>query len=170
MSRSRLASALLGLGFGLLFYLAYRTDQTVSNRLMRHLCGPSCYEQLRDALRTWFPLSAVLRGCLPSALWCFIVTSLVGGWRVRLRSGRILSLTWLPPLFNAGWEIIQWLGWTDGRADWRDCVAGYAGWFLATALFFRTPAPKDEIAALWNWRVGVAAAGFACMALADVWK
>lgn len=170
MSRARIAAALLGLGFGLLFYLAYRTDQTLSNRFVRALCGSSVHDQLKHELRAWLPMSVSLRGCLPSALWCFIVTSLAGGWRVRLPSGRAVSITWLSPLFNVVWEIIQWAGWTDGRADWQDCVAGYAGWILSCGLFFRTPAPADEISALWNWRVGVVASGFACMALADVWK
>jgi hypothetical protein len=170
MSRARIFATLFGLALGLLFYLAYRTDQTLSNRLVGALCDTSTYDQLKHALRAWLPIPVGLRGCLPSALWCFLVVSLAGGWRVRLQSGQGLSITWLPPLFNAGWEMIQWLGWTDGHPDWKDGVAGYAGWLLSLLMFSRTPLHAAEISALGNWRVFVVVAGFASMALADASK
>jgi hypothetical protein len=170
MSLPRLVCALLGLGLGLLFYLAYRSDHTVSNRVVSYLCGPSGYLELKQELRLWLPVPVFLRGCLPSALWCLIVTSLLGGWKIRIGNSHALPLAGLCPLINATWEIVQWIGWTDGRADWRDAVAGLVGWLIAHALFFRSARPSEEISALWNWRVGVVMTGFACMGLADVWK
>lgn len=170
MSIRRLAFAFLGLGFGLWFYLAYRSDQTLGNRVVSYLCGPSIYFPLKQDLRHWLPLPAILRGCLPSALWCFIATSLVGGWKIRTGGDRPLELKWLPPFLNAGWEVVQWAGWTDGRADWRDAVAGFVGWGVVQMMLSGSARPTEEIPALWGWRTGVVMAAFGCMGLADVWR
>ena len=43
MRRSRIGCALAGLAIGLIFYLAYRSDRTVSNVVVRWLSGPSLY-------------------------------------------------------------------------------------------------------------------------------
>jgi hypothetical protein len=170
MSRRRLACTFLGLALGVFFYLAYRSDYTVSNRWVSYLCGPSTYRVLKHELAHWLPIPAVLRGCMPSALWCFIATSLFGGWTIRISVDRAPPLAPVPPLLNAGWELVQWLGWTDGRADWRDVVAGFVGWGIARLLFLRPARPLKEISALWNWRLGVVVAGLGCIGLADVWK
>jgi hypothetical protein len=170
MSIRRVACAFLGLGLGLWFYLAHRSDQTLSNRLVNYLCGPSIYFPLKQELRRWLPLPAVVRGCLPSALWCFIATSLVGGWKIRIGGDRLLELAWLAPFVNAGWELVQKFGWTDGRADWRDAVAGFVGWGMAQLVFFRPARPTEEIFSLWSWPVGVVMLAFGCMGFADVWK
>jgi hypothetical protein len=169
MSRARLSCVLLGLGFGLLFYLAYRTDHTVSNRVLRSLCGGANYLELKQHARQLLPVPAAFRGCLPSALWCFIATSLLGGWRLRLGRERFLAVSWLGPAFNAAWEGVQWLGWTDGRGDPGDIVAGLAGWLLASALFLRATRPVEETVP-WTWRAGMMITAFACMGLADVWR
>src|SRR5205085_2229209 len=113
MNLRRLICALLGLAFGLIFYLAWRSDHTLSNRLVNFLGGHTVYLELKQEFRHWLPLPIFLRGCLPSALWCFIATSLVGGWKIHLGGGRVLELAWLAPFFNAGWEGVQWIGWTD---------------------------------------------------------
>lgn len=168
MNPLRLLCALLGLALGLVFYLGYRSDHTVSNRLLQHTCAPARYLRLKETARRWLPVPAILRGCLPSALWCFIATSLTGGWRLRI-SRRLFSLSLLSPLFNAAWEVVQWLGWTNGRADWLDALAGVAGWLLACLVFAHGEEPA-EIPAPWDWRVALAAAGFACMGFAHVWK
>jgi hypothetical protein len=169
MNRARLATASAGLALGLLFYLAHRTDQTLGNQLVAWLSGPAAYLRLSHALREWLPLPSFLIGCLPSALWCFVVTSLSGGWRLLLKS-RAFPLAWLAPLFNAGWEIVQRLGLTDGHGDWRDAVAGVGGWLLAEITFAGTPPPAEAIPLQWNWRMAAVATGFASMGLADVWK
>jgi hypothetical protein len=155
---------------GLLFYLAHRSDHTLSNRLVSYVCGPSAYVQLKQELRHWLPVPLVLRGCLPSVLWCFIVISLFGGWKIRIGGCRMLPLAWLSPVINACWEIIQCIGWTDGHADSLDVVAGLVGWTIAHVIFFHSPKPAEEISALWNWRMGIAMTGFATMGFADVWK
>ncbi len=170
MTRSRLAFACLGLVLGLLFYVAYRSDQTLSNRFVRHVVGPTNYVHFKHDLRLLLPVPLFLRGSLPSLLWCFIVTSLVGGWSIQLPSDRTILLAWLAPFFNAVWEIVQWLGWTDGRADWQDAGAGFAGWLLAQAIFHRQPVATAALFMRIPWRVGVVVAAFACMGLADVWK
>lgn len=168
MNRRRIAVALAGLGIGLVFYLGYRSGSTVSNRLLHRLCGGETYEQLKYTARAWLPVPGILRGCLPSALWCLIGTSLLGGWKINVR-GRLLPLAWLCPSFNAAWEGVQKLGWTDGRADPLDVLAGVAGWAVAQAIFRRS----DAAAVLpfsWNWRMSVVVATIACVGLADVWK
>ena len=170
MTTRRLVCAFLGLSFGLLFYLAFRSDQTVSNRLVRILCGPSNYFQLKNGLRHGLPVPRVLRGCLPSALWCLIATSLIGAWRLRLSESIVLRLGWWPPVFNAGWEMVQWAGWTHGRADWQDVIAGFVGWMVGVVLVSRPATAPEEIPSLGNWRVGVVIAGFTCMGFAYVWK
>lgn len=168
MNVVRVLCVMLGLAVGLVFYLGHRSDQTVSNRLLQHTCTPERYLQLKQQARRWLPVPALLRGCLPSALWCFIATSLMSAWRIRI-SSRLISFTFLCPLFNATWEIVQWLGWTNGRGDWQDAVAGVVGWLLASAVFHRSE-ESVEIALPWDWRMAVAAAGFACMGFAHVWK
>lgn len=169
MSRARVASAGAGLALGLLFYVAHRTDHTLSNRLLAGLCGPAAYAQLKQAVRDWLPVPSFLLGCLPSGLWCFVVTSLCGGWKLRL-GARTFPIAWLAPLFNAGWEIVQGLGWTDGHGDWLDAAAGLGGWLLSKLAFARAARSAEMISIRWNWRVAVVASGFACMGLADVWK
>jgi hypothetical protein len=98
------------------------------------------------------------------------VTSLIGGWRIRVRDRWTLPLGWLPPLFNAVWEIVQGLGWTGGRMDFWDGVVGVAGWLLAEVMFFRSKQPGVEISRWLNWRVAVVITGFACMGCAAVWR
>jgi hypothetical protein len=169
MSRPRLVFTFAGLALALHFYLAHRTDQTLSNHLVAWLYGPTTYHQLKQALREWLPVPSFLIGCLPSALWCFVVASLSGGWKVRLRS-RAFSIAWLAPLFNAGWEIVQWLGWTDGHGDWQDAVAGVGGWLLAEMVFLPETPPAEVIPWRWNWRFAMVATSFAGIGLADVWK
>ena len=166
----RLFSACLGLALGLGFYLAYRSDYTLSNRLVRHLCGSANFVHFQQELRHWLPVPLLLRGSLPSALWCFVVTSLVGGWKVSVDGRIIVQLVWLAPLFNACWEFIQWIGWTDGHADLMDVVAGLVGWFVARHIFIRSTKPVEEIPDFKDWRVAVVVAGIACMGFADVWK
>lgn len=170
MSIARLLSAFLGLGAGLLFYLAYRSDHTVGNRLVACACGPSAYSHLKHELRLYLPVPTIIRGCLPSAIWCFIVTSVIGGWKIRRGTRRSIPLAWLAPAINAIWELVQWAGWTDGRADWLDVVAGIAGGVIAQLLFFRSTKNGEEIPLAWSWRVSVMIASIACMGLADVWK
>jgi len=169
MNFARLASAFAGLALGLHFYLAHRTDQTLSNQIVGWLCGPAAYLQLKHALREWLPAPSFLIGCLPSALWCFVVTSLSGRWKVRLRS-YACPIAWLAPLFNAGWEIVQWLGWTDGHGDWQDAAAGVGGWLLAEMVFLPESQPAQAIPFRWNWRFAVVATSVAGIGLADVWK
>jgi hypothetical protein len=169
MSRARLSCALLGLGVGLLFYLAHRTDHTVSNRVLAHLGGAANYAQLKQHAREWLPVPVALRGCLPSALWCFIATSLLGGWQLRVGRDRFLRASGLCPLFNGAWEGVQWLGWTDGRGDPGDIIAGVAGWLLASAVL--VPAgPPAEVTVSWRWRAGLMVTAVACIGLADVWR
>lgn len=170
MNLRRLVCALLTLGLGMLFYLAYRTDCTLVNRLIGQLLGPADYLKLKLGLRHWLPVPPGLVGCLPSALWCIVGTSLVGCWRIRLGRQWLLPLTFLPPVFNAWWESVQWAGWTDGHADWLDVVAGLAGWLVAQVLLLRSAGPTEEIPVQWNWRMGVMLASFACMGFADVWN
>ncbi len=170
MSIPRVCCVVLGLGLGLLFYLAFRSEHTLSNRLVISVCGAPTYFALKHELRHWLPVPTFLRGCLPSGLWCLIATCLLGGWKIRLGRTHVLQLAWLCPLFNTCWESIQWIGWTDGHADWLDVLAGFVGWSVARLLFLRSARPADEIPALWNWRVGVVVTGFACIGLADVWK
>lgn len=169
MNPRRLLCAFLGLAGGLLFYLAYRSEHTVSNQLLRTVFGPAQYVAFKQGVRAWLPIPAALRDSLPSALWCFIVASLLGGWKLPAGRGRSLSLAAIGPVFNAGWEIVQGCGWTNGRADWRDAVAGIAGWAVAELLFRHSDEPV-EIPLRWGWRTGVVVAGFACMGLAHVWK
>ncbi len=170
MTARRLICALLGLGFGVCFYLAYRSDHTLSNRLVGQLVGSAAYLKLKHSLGHWLPVPTWLRDCLPSALWCFIATSLIGGWHIRpVRASGPLRLAWLPPFFNAGWELVQRAGWTDGRADWLDVAAGFTGWIAAELLLLRPATQGEGIPGLLNWRVAVVIAGFACMGFADVW-
>lgn len=148
--------------------MAHRTDQTLSNRIVAWLSGPTAYLQLRQVLRDWLPVPSFLVGCLPSALWCFVVTSICGGWKIRL--GACAAPTaWLAPLSNAGWEIVQALGGTDGCGDWLDALAGLGGWLAADMAFARSGRPAEEIRARWDWRVAVVVLSWACGGLADVW-
>jgi hypothetical protein len=169
MSARRIAGAVTGLGVGLIFYLGYRSDHTVSNRLLRWLCGQSAYEQLQHVARDWLPIAWSIRGSLPSALWCFIATSLIGGWKIVVTARRTIALAWFCPLFNGGWEIIQYLRWTDGHADTLDVAAGFVGWTLAEAIF-RGSDKSVAMSRLANWRMGVVATVIACMGFADVWR
>lgn len=169
MNRRRLLCAFGGLGLGFLFYLAHRSDYTVSNRLLGVVCGPSTYLKIKHELKHWLPIPFAIRGCLPSALWCFVVTSLLGGWSLRGWRNRTLSLGWLCPFFNAGWEGVQAFGWTDGYADWLDAMAGFGGAMIARGLSIGSPEPV-VIPSLWSWRLGIVVSSFASMALADVWK
>lgn len=167
MKISAVVGAMVGLGFGLIFYLTYRSDDTVSNRLLIGLLGSTNFFQLKHELRPWFPLPEWLRGCLPSALWCFIVTSVCGSWHVVLGCGHCLRLAWLGPLVNAIWEGVQWAGGTDGRGDGLDVLAGFVGGGLAGWL--AGPGGKSaEIPWRWDWRLGVTVTCLACMGLADV--
>lgn len=169
MSPARILGALAGLGCGALFYAVYRCDQTLSNRVLSAVCGER-YAQLRDTLRHWLALPPVVRGCLPSALWCFVGSCLCGGWHVRVGSRRELGLVWLFPTINAAWEGVQALGWTDGRADVADALAGMVGGTLARVIF-RARMAHDHVAFFpWSWRLGVLLAGISTMGLADVWR
>jgi hypothetical protein len=169
MSRRRVVLAVAGLGLGLLFYLGYRSDYTVSNRMLRWICGQPAYEHFQHAARYWLPVPGLLRGCLPSALWCLIGTSLLGGWKMDLRPGWTLPLAGMCPWFNTGWEMVQWLGWTDGRGDVLDVIAGIAGYGLAQGAI-RGSAKLVPISFSWNWRLGVIAMAIGCIGFADVWR
>ena len=169
MTGRRIAGIFAGLGIGLLFYLAHRSDRTVSNQMLSWWCGPGSYSYLKQEVRHWLPVPMALRGCLPSGLWCFVVTSLVSGWSLRLGRDRTLPLAWSAPIFNAGVEVAQWLHWTDGHADGLDVIAGLVGGVLAQGMFPHARRTLD-IPWRWNWRLGLVAAGFACMGLADVWQ
>ena len=169
MSGRRIALALTGLGLGLVFYLGYRSDQTVSNRLLRWICSQSAYEHGQVIARHWLPVPSPLRGCLPSALWCLIASSLTGGWKLCVGRRWILPCASLSPWINAAWEIVQGLGWTDGCGDVLDGVAGIAGWALA-AFMLREVARAVPLRFSWNWRMGVVALAFACMGFADIWR
>lgn len=169
MNRARVFCAVLGLAAGLLFYLAHRSDRTLSNRLVSWACGPDVYAELKHDLRPCVPVPALLRGCLPSALWSFIATSLVSGWSIRASGNRLIALAPLCPLFNALWEVVQALGWSDGHADLQDVAAGCIGWLVAQLAFLSAGKPV-EIPLRWTWRLGVVLSGVACIGLADVWK
>lgn len=169
MSRRRVACALAGLAVGLIFYLGYRSDRTLSNRLLHAAVGQETFQECRRIARACLPMPAPLHGCLPSALWCLIGTSLIGGWKIELTRGRALALGGFCPCFNAAWEIVQWLGWTDGHADPLDVVAGIAGWAVAWVLF-RESRRAGSIPLTLNWRFGVMLAAVACMGFADVWR
>lgn len=169
MNRARVICAFAGLALGLLFYLAHRSDHTLSNRVVSSLCGHATYSQVKYEVKRWLPVPLLVRGCLPSALWCFIASSLLGGWKVRMGSRRVVALASVCPLANASWELVQWSGWTDGRGDWCDVAAGFAGWGVSQLVFLGASRPV-ELVALWGWRLGVVISGFACMGLADVWK
>ena len=169
MTARRIACAFIGLGVGLLFYLTHRSDHTLSNRVLRWLCGPNAYVGLKQIAQSCFLVPVECRGCLPSALWCFIAASLCGPWTLRLRTGPALRLGSLCPWFNAAWEMVQWLQWTDGHADRLDVVAGFAGWLVALGAFAGSAQPK-EISPRWNWQAGVVIMTFAAMGLADVWR
>jgi hypothetical protein len=169
MTPRRIVGVLAGLGIGLLFYLAHRSDRTVSNQVLSWLCGPGTYSQLKQEAKHWLPVPLALCGCLPSAMWCFIVTSLVRGWNLRIGSNCVLQLSRLGPLLNAALEAAQWIGLTDGHADELDVIAGFAGGLLAHWMFPNSRKPLD-VPCSWNWRLGLVAAGFACVGFADVWK
>jgi hypothetical protein len=170
MTVSRVGVAVLGLGAGLLFYLAYRSDQTLSNRCLRSLCGATAYANIKEFVRHWFLVPSTLRGCLPSALWSLIVASLFGGWKLRRERRSLLCIAWLCPWFNAGWEVVQAMGWTDGRGDWQDVVAGFAGWGAVQLVFIRSRPSVRLVSVRSPWRLVIVTAGFACMGFADVWK
>lgn len=169
MSRARIVGVAAGLLAGLLFYWAHRSSLTLSNRMLQWLCGPAWYAAVRAELHGWLPLPAAVRGSLPSALWCFIVGAGCGGWNLRLgRRGRV-PLVWLAAGVNAGWELVQAAGWTNGRADPLDAVAGVLGCALARRCF--GPATQSaELAPGFNWRTGVTLACLCSMGLAHVWR
>ncbi len=170
MNRARVVCSVVGMGVGLLFYFAYRSEYTVSNRLVRACTGSSHYAELRLQVRQLLPVPAVVRGCLPSALWCLIVTSFFGGWNLRLAQGTIVRVAWLCPFLNAAWELVQGVGWTDGHADGLDVLAGFAGWGCAELLFARSQPYWVSLSFHYPWRLAVVAAGFLSMGFADVWK
>jgi hypothetical protein len=168
MTRARWSCIFVGLLLGLLFYLAYRSDYTLSNRLLRWLCGTGNYLHLKQEARRWLLVPACLRGALPSALWCFVVTNLLGGWKIQTPRGE-RPLAWIVPLMNAGWEAVQALHWTDGCADWLDVLAGFAGCWAAELLFCRA-SPHHVAGPFTVWRITLVAAGVVSMGMADVWK
>lgn len=170
MSAARLLAAIAGLILGLLFYVAFRCDQTLGNRLVAGLWGER-YPVVKDALRHGLALPPVLLGCMPSGLWCFVGSCLCSGWRVRFGKAREMGLAWLFPSLNALWEAVQGLGWTDGRADAADVLAGLVGGALSCAIFrFRHPEQRPAALVVFRgWRLGLLLVGVSTMGLADVW-
>lgn len=171
MNPLRLVVTSLVLLVGLFFYAGCRTSATVSNRLLFVMLGPDGFESIQVWAGRLFSPVAWLHGALPSLLWVLVVTTLIGGWRLSLgaRKHYRLSLHWLPLLTNAAWEAVQALHFTDGAADAGDVWAGVCGGLIGIVLFYSEPQQELAEADARSLKVMVVLAGFACMALADVW-
>jgi hypothetical protein len=159
--------------FGLAFYMAYRTDQTVACRCLGMILGEDASAALRHTLQNAMDMPTSLRGCLPSFLWVLAVTSVLLEWRVVGDSPafrRSVSLAPIGFFLNAVWEGVQWLRFTDGRADLSDIIAGGLGWLVAAGLCHLTPLPGREIRQLRPGPIAIVVGCFAIMGLADVWK
>ena len=166
MSRMRISAVAAGLSAGLLFYIAHRSDQTLCNRIARWILGPAWYGETQEVLRQLSPVPAVLHGCLPSALWCWVVAGACGAWSLRIGARRV-PLAWAAAGINAFWEVVQASGWSNGRADPLDVAAGFAG-CAASRLLLGAGARNAEFPPGLNWRTGVALACVACMGMAAV--
>lgn len=168
MNPSRLVASMLTLGASVVFFLAYRSDQTCSNRILHALLGPERYDAGRDWLAMHLPLATAWKGSLPSALWVFSATLLLGGWKARLSTGLVYRMAFLPVLLNFFWELVQWSGFTDGRADRLDVLAGFFGWGAAEACRFQAAPCLEPIDRLQDWRMAVLAAACGLPGFADV--
>lgn len=168
MNPSRLVAAMLTLGASVVFFLAFRSDQTCSNRILNTMLGPERYGAGRDWLATHLPLTTAWKGSLPSALWVFSATILLGEWKARLSIGPVFRMAFVPVFLNFFWEIVQWSGCTDGRADHLDVLAGIFGWGAAEACRFQAAPSLDPIDRLQDWRVAVLAAACGLPGFADV--
>ena len=89
---------------------------------------------------------------------------------MRLRDPCWLRLANIPLLLNTTWELVQWGGFTDGRGDAADVLAGLVGWAIAEALLFQPNHELEQIPQLKHWRTAVLAGGLLIMGLADVLK
>ncbi|MFN0127888.1 MAG: hypothetical protein ACKV19_14505 [Verrucomicrobiales bacterium] len=168
MNRMRLLIALSTLVVALAFYLAFRPDRTCSNRFLGTVLGAESYEAARSWIGSQCHMPGPWLGSLPSGLWVIAATCLVGGWEWRLTNGKRLSLAVLPVLINSCWELVQWSGFTDGRADLLDIGAGVAGWAIAASLPFTSTPPAVPIHQWYDWRWLVLAGTCLLMGFADV--
>lgn len=168
MNPSRLVAAILTLGASVVFFLAFRSEQTCSNRILHAMLGPERYGAGRAWLATHLPLTTVWKGSLPSALWVFSATLLLGDWKARLLMGPVIRMAFVPVLLNGLWEFVQWSGFTDGRADPLDVLAGVFGWGAAEACRFQAAPNLEPIDRLQDWRLAVLAAACGLPGFADV--
>lgn len=168
MNRMRLLMALATLVVALAFYLAFRPDRTCSNRFLGIVLGAESCEAAQSWIGSHFKMPCPWLGSLPSGLWVVAATCLVGGWEWQLTSGRRLGLAVVPVLINSFWELVQWCGFTDGRADLMDIGAGIAGWAIAGSLPFASIPPEVPIRRWHDWRWLVLAVTCLLIGFADV--
>lgn len=103
----------------------------------------------RSQVQSTIPLTPALIYNLPGALWVFTLSLL--GWRLRLRLGKWrFSLFPLGLLVGLLFECVQYVGMTDGTADYLDLFWNTSG-FLA-AWGFGSLMPNDWRAEPGYWR------------------
>lgn len=150
------------------FYWAYRPPSTLSNRVIWWLLGSARAVEAREWLAVHLPAVDWWQGCLPSAFWVLAAVCLLDGRGLLAARGVGAVFALAPMCVNALWEVVQWAGVTDGRADMADVAAGCVGWGVAIVLPVAGSPGENRWDGWRDWRWLGLGGVWALMGLADV--
>lgn len=142
-----LATAVFGCGWVALFY---RPINTYLNSWLLSWLGDD-FLQLRHSIQAVIPLSDMAIYTIPGALWVFGLSLL--GWRLRITFRQHkLHLFYLSPIIGLGFELIQFMEWSDGTFDPLDALWVSIGFGLAFFICHRVlPGHWREQPGRWRY-------------------
>lgn len=118
----------------LFFYVFYRTEQTVINKVIIYIVSEPVYYNMRMAITGILPLkNSVIVYSLPEGCWVFSAT-LASQWLFVRIGSYVLYCVYVPLLFAVGLEWLQFFHITNGRFDIVDLGFAVFFWILANNL------------------------------------
>lgn len=156
----------LALLLSLFVYLFFRTEQTLVNYIFIKVFGGEPFYQSRLWVTSHVMLSNFQMYSLPEALWILSITLLSKRYKVRFAAQEI-SLVYLPIILAFGFELFQWMHWSQGSADLNDIWGALVFWALGMAVFPERE-PKVYLSESLNIHVVLCTACYAVVYLAHL--
>ncbi len=152
----------------LFFYLFYRTEKTVVNKIFISIISIDKFVELRKAVTNILPLNKHIIYSLPEGLWVFCITFTSKPLFLKVGSSQI-KLLFIPLIFSIGLEIFQLLHLTNGRFDIWDIGFSVMFWAIANYLITHKSA-KQNILHPFTTKSFICILSYLIVYLAHVWK
>ena len=124
------AAMLAALSISAFIYLFYRTNQTLLNQLFAVVFGNDNYLFLKSFFHSNLKLPSQIIYSLPGALWVWVISIASRDVFIDFK-GKKISFVVLPIIVALGFELFQYLHWTNGHFDWWDVIYSTAFWLLS---------------------------------------